>query len=279
MQNQKDQTFLSSKKLGLDVDSFLKHLHKEVNGIKTGIDRLDSQLLGLAGFVGIIGEPKACKSTLALQIAAYNISQGNPVYFIDQENGKSRLSHRLLCHLHGLSWGELKRLPNVGELYSRLSQLPLHCHFGKVDMPDIEAAVDKMMKGYPGKKALVVVDSLQSVARNLSDLRMSVDQWLLDLDALKLKYDGQLTILIICEKRRGAYGAASVDSAKESGRIEYKIEQQLDLRNQDGQIIIECTLNRDGPKGVQVPLVKVLKNPANEHSFTFRLEQEEELKI
>ena len=65
------------------------------------------------------------------------------------------------------------------------------------------------------------------------------------------------------------------DEAKESGRIEYKIEQQLDLRNQDGQIIIECTLNRDGPKGVQVPLIKVLKNPANEHSFTFRLQEEE----
>ena len=59
----------------------------------------------------------------------------------------------------------------------------------------------------------------------------------------------------------------------------FRSEQQLDLRNQDGQIVIECTLNRDGPKGVQVPLVKVLKNTANEHSFTFRLEQEEELKI
>lgn len=250
-------------------------MRKESNGIKTGIDRLDSQLLGLAGFVGIIGEPKACKSTLALQIAAYNASQGNPVYFIDQENGKTRLSHRLLCHLHNLSWGELKQASNAGELYKQLSQLPLHCHFGKVDMENIEFAVDNMLQMYKNKRALLVVDSLQSVARNLSDLRMSIDQWLLDLDALKLKHDGQLTIIIICEKRRGAYGVATADSAKESGRIEYKIEQQLDLRNQDGQIIIECTLNRDGPKGVQVPLVKVLKNPANEHSFTFRLREEE----
>jgi hypothetical protein len=275
MQELKDQTFLSNLRLGLDVDRFLRGLHKEVNGIKTGIDRLDSQLLGLAGFVGIIGEPKACKSTLALQIAAYNASQGNPVYFIDQENGKSRLSQRLLCNLHNLSWGELKRLPNAGRLYEQLSQLPLYCHFGKADIETIDFAVHDMFSKHKNKHALLIVDSLQSVARNLTDLRMSIDQWLLDLDGLKLKYDGQLTIIIICEKRRGAYGVAATDSAKESGRIEYKIEQQLDLRNQDGQIIIECTLNRDGPKGVQVPLIKMLKNPANEHSFTFRLQEEE----
>lgn len=277
MQELKDQTFLSSKLLGHDVEKFLKHMHKEVSGVKTGIDRLDAQLLGLAGFVGIIGEPKSCKSTLALQIAAHNACQGNPVYFIDQENGRTRLSHRLLCHLNDMSWGEVKRTPNVGELYQQLSRLPFYCHFGRVEMPDIEMAVDKMIERHQNKKAVLVIDSLQSVARNLSDLRMSIDQWLLDLDALKLKHDGQLTIIIICEKRRGAYGAASVDSAKESGRIEYKIEQQLDLRNQDGQIIIECTLNRDGPKGAQVPLVKVLKYGDNEHSFTFRLQEEEGL--
>jgi len=276
MQELKDQTFLSSLRLGHDVDKFLRSLRKEISGIMTGLDRLDNQLKGLAGFVGIIGEPKACKSTLALQIAAYNASQGNSVLFVDQENGKMRLSQRLLCNLHGISMGQLRQLRNVGELYEQLSQLPLHFHFGKVDIETIDYAIDSLMMQNKGKPVLLIVDSLQAVARNV-EIRTSIDQWLLDLDTLKLKYDGQLTIIVISEKRRGAYGVASVDSAKDSGRVEYKVEQLLDLRNQEGQIIIECTVNRDGPKGAKVPLNKELQDPENEHSFTFTLNEEERI--
>lgn len=272
MQDPKVQTSLSNLRLGLDVDKFLNSLNKKVIGVETGISRLDKSLSGLAGFVGIIGEPKACKSTLAMQIAAYNaVELGNPVYFVDQENGKTRLSKRLICHLNGVSWTDLHNNKDAGELYQQLSEHPLYCHFGRVDMDLIQQGVSEMFKMHPSKRGLLIIDSLQSVAKTLTDLRMSIDQWLLDLDELKLKYDGQLTIIVICEKRRGTYGTASVDSAKESGRIEYKVEQQLDLRNEDGMIIIECTLNRDGPKGIKVPLVKNLQFFGRDESFTFKL--------
>ena len=279
MQNPKDQTSLFNRRLGLDPEKFLKSIRQEFSGIKTGIDKIDRQLLGLAGFVGIIGEPKACKSTLALQIAAHNACEGNPVYFIDQENGRARLARRLLCLLTGSTWSEIKFMDRLSETYEKLSRLPLYFHFGSVDISDVTVAVDAMIEAHPGKRAIVVVDSLQGVARNLADMRISIDQWLLDLDGLKLKHDGLLTVIIICEKKRGAYGMASIDAAKESGRIEYKLEQQLDLRNQNGQIILECTLNRDGPKGMHVSLTKVLKNPANENSFTFQLAEEETLNV
>jgi hypothetical protein len=252
-------------------------MSQQVIGVETGLARLDKSLGGLPGFFSIIGEPKSNKSTFALQIAVHNAKMGNPVLFVDQENGRARTARRLLCHLHKESWSDLRKRPELGELYQGLSKLPLYFHFGKVEASDIDQAIDAMLALHPNKRAIVVIDSLQSVARNLSDLRMSVDQWLLDIEALKLKYDGKVAIGIVCEKRRGTYGEASIDAAKESGRIEYKTELQLDMRNAGEQVIIECTINRDGPRGVKVPVVKVLKNENDERSFCFKLEQDEDI--
>lgn len=275
--HQVETSFLSNRKLGLDTDKFLNRITRKIVGVQTGIEKLDKQLLGLAGFFAILGEPKACKSTFAMQLALYNASIGNPVFFIDQENGKQRLTERILCNLHRETWSSVRQMGGIREKHQALSELPLYMNFGQISMDEIRSSVEEMLRLHPGKRGLVIVDSLQSVARNLSDLRMSVDQWLLDLDALKLDYDGQISIGIICEKRRGTYGEASIDAAKESGRIEYKVEQQLDMRNTGDQIIIECTLNRDGPKGSKVALRKCLKDGNNEHSFTFKLEAEQGL--
>jgi len=269
-------SFLSNKRLGLDTDTFIERINKKIVGVETGIKKLDVELGGLAGFFAILGEPKACKSTFAMQLALHNAALGNPVFFIDQENGKQRLTERILCNRHNETWKTVRYMEELREKHAQLSELPLYLTFGKTEMADIEASVAEMLRIHPGKRGLIIVDSLQSVARNLTDLRMSVDQWLLDLDALKLKYDGQISIGIICEKRRGTYGEATVDAAKESGRIEYKVEQQLDMRNTGDRIIIECTLNRDGPRGLKVPLRKKLKDN-NEHSFTFALEAEKGL--
>lgn len=278
MAHPQEASFLSNRKLGLDTDKFMNRINRKVVGIQTGIKKLDEKLQGLAGFVSILGEPKACKSTFVMQLALFNAKElGNPVFFIDQENGKQRLTERILCNLHEQSWSSVRRMEGLRERHQDLSKLPLYMNFGKTEMPEIEMAIEEMLRLHPGKRALIIVDSLQSVARNLADLRMSVDQWLLDLDALKLKFDGQICIVIICEKRRGTYGEASVDAAKESGRIEYKVEQQLDMRNTGDEIIIECTLNRDGPRGMKVPLRKHFKDPSDEHSFTFKLEAIQEL--
>lgn len=277
MAQPQETSFLSNRKLGLDTDKFMNRISRKIVGVQTGIEKLDKQLLGLAGFFAILGEPKACKSTFAMQLALYNAKIGNPVFFIDQENGKQRLTERILCNLHGESWSSVRAMEGLREKHASLSKLPLYMQFGQINMDEIRSSVEEMLRLHPGKRGLVIVDSLQSVARNLADLRMSVDQWLLDLDAMKLQYDGQLSIGVICEKRRGTYGEASVDAAKESGRIEYKVEQQLDMRNTGEQIIIECTLNRDGPRGMKVPLRKTLKDGNNEHSFTFKLEAEQGL--
>jgi replicative DNA helicase len=276
-QLQQEVSSLSKRKLGLNIEAFLRYISQQVTGIQTGLTRLDKQLGGLPGFWSIVGEPKSNKSTFALQIAAYNATIGNPVLFIDQENGRHRTERRLMCHLNNESWSSLHKMQGLREKYNNLSKLPLYFHFGKVSSDEIRSTIVEIMELHPDKKVTVIIDSLQAVARNLSDMRLSVDQWLQDIEALKLEFDAKVSIGIICEKRRGTYGEASVDSAKESGRIEYKTEMQLDMRNSDGQVIIECTINRDGPRGVRVAVTKVLKNTQDERSFCYKLRQDEDI--
>lgn len=266
---------LSSKRLGNDVDAFLRYMRKEKSGLSTGLKRLDQKLLGLAGFVALVGEPKACKSTLAMQIALHNASNGIPVYFVDQENGRRRLAKRMLCNRLDATWTTLPQEGGLGEAYASLSELPFYLHCGKLPFEQLQTDVDELFSFHPQSPGLLVIDSLQAMASKAESMRASVDELLIGLDQLKLAYDGRLTILVVCEKRRGVYGEAAIDAAKESGRIEYKVEQQLDLRNSaDGSaVIVECTANRDGPKGIVVPLKKVCKDPSNESSFLFKLEE------
>ncbi|NDG29305.1 hypothetical protein EB118_04280 [bacterium] len=56
MSQQDQANSLFNKRLGQDVDKFMHNVSRKVSGIQTGIEKLDRQLLGLAGFVSIIGE-------------------------------------------------------------------------------------------------------------------------------------------------------------------------------------------------------------------------------
>ena len=66
-------------------------------GIVSGINCLDSYLLGLGGMVNIQGETSSCKSVLGLQIVLYNLKQGVPCLMVDKENGDGRVITSLLC--------------------------------------------------------------------------------------------------------------------------------------------------------------------------------------
>lgn len=269
---------LSSKRLGQKPDIFLKILRSQSSGLPTGLPEVDRQLLGLRGLVGILGEPKCCKSTLALQVAAHNARRGIPAYIVDRENGKDRITRRLLCQLFNVSAIELNKLPDekIKDMLGKLGELPIFVTNDTLSFDQIDSDIEALFSKEP-EHVLLIVDSLQSLPQNLEDIRLSVDDWLLRLDALKLRYSGHLTILITVEKSRAAYGMASRFGGKESGRIEYKLEQQLDLRLSDSGegVILECTLNRDGAAGMQVGLRKVYKNDHDPNSFLFRLTAEE----
>jgi hypothetical protein len=161
-------------------------------------------------------------------------------------------------------------------MLGKLGELPIFVTNDTLSFDQIDSDIEALFSKEP-EHVLLIVDSLQSLPQNLEDIRLSVDDWLLRLDALKLRYSGHLTILITVEKSRAAYGMASRFGGKESGRIEYKLEQQLDLRLSDSGegVILECTLNRDGAAGMQVGLRKVYKNDHDPNSFLFRLTAEE----
>ncbi len=267
-----------------DFSLFMDWTDQVTHGIKSGIQALDKEVRGLQGIVGVVGGPKACKSTLVLQIALHNAMQGNPILFVDRENSRSLMYQRLMCNLYGYSWDQFKKLPREKriESFTNLQKYPFQLMTTPFTMTSLEAQVDAMMSSVPAKgHAVLVLDSLHKLPMQLDNMRMSVDSWLLFLDHLKQKYNRKLVTLVTCEKRRGAYDEAVKDAAKESGRIEYTLEQQIDLRinQEDKSIIMECTYNRHGPSGFYVVCEPLYGSPDDEWSFLFRLREKKVLSL
>ena len=282
---QQRETFLSKFQVGAskDLAAFLDHCKAKTRGISTGLPGFDAQMRGLQGIVGILGGPKACKSTLALQVALFNAQRGNPVAIIDRENGLSHMHERMISHIHGVSWKDFTERSEAIQTraWQELSELPLGLYTGAFSMQELESWLDgEISKLSKDSHALLVLDSLHKLPMELDQMRMSVDKWLLFLDYLKLKYNRKLVIITTCEKRRGAYDEATKDGGKESGRIEYTLEQQLDMRiGDDGGIILECTYNRHGPCGDRIFLEPLYVNKADKWSFTFKLREQRSLGI
>lgn len=279
--------FLSKYQLGKpeDLQAFLAYAKRKTSGIMTGLPGIDTQFLGLRGIVALVGEPETCKSTLAMQIAIWNARAGNPVLFIDRENGQHVMEERLLANLSKQPWREIVKQP-VEEQTRRflgLYQLPLRLCTTEVNREIIQNDVEEMSTHVPEDGYMIVVlDSLQKLPMSLDNIRGSIDDWLLFLDNLKKIYKRKLVILITCEKKRGSYGEASIDAGKESGRIEYTVEQQFDMRRErddngkpiGNDIFIECTKNRHGPRGRTIVLQRVIKGPSDDWDFTFELKEQ-----
>lgn len=272
---------LAEKKLGRNPKQFLSYIKRETTGITTGIRMIDRQLMGLKGLVGLLGEPKSCKSTLLLQIAAHNATLGNPVYVVDRENGSFRLTKRLLCYLSGRSWWSLKRANDSSIIrgLEKVSTLPLYVDNDEVTFEEITQIVSSLREEYPNKRVILIVDSLQAMVSDHKNERGDIDGWLVFLDGLKLKYEDILTTILSIEMNRDSYGKISKSGGKGSGRIEYKCEQLLGMSiNEKAQCIgLECLLNRDGPAHVFTQLEQVREDPNNAASFIFKLQEREEM--
>lgn len=264
--------------IGNNWNSFLSFRSRRLKGMQTGIIALDKALLGLGGVTAIQGAPGTCKSSLALQIAAYNANLGTPVIILDRENGKERFRLRLVCCHNQKSSVDVLTCSedDLANWVMPVAKLPIY-HFTDAIKPDqikdiVQQAIDTF-----NRPVLLVVDSLQAMPPLAENERMSIQYWLLALDQLKLDFEGMLTIVATSEKSRGAdnYDKASMSAAKGTGTIEYKTEVLLDLRmSKDGNLIIEVVKNRDGVANVAVDLVKVLADNKNKGSFCFRLDSE-----
>ncbi len=262
-----------------NAERLLKYARQVSFGVRSGLSGFD-KAFSLEGFVGILGEPEACKSVLALQIAIHNAVKGNLVYFVDKELGEDLFLQRLLCSASARcwdSWLALEDRPFVESYCRAVEKVPMYVNHYDSSFDVVSAEVEYLCEtAKHGQKVLLVLDSLQAVCGTSEAMRTGIDLWLEGLDRLKMKWRDTLTIITTVEKRRGTYGAATKDAGKESGRIEYKLEQQYDLRaTADNQaVIVECTKNRHGPKQGTLTFRKLFES-ASVTSFIFKLGEEQ----
>lgn len=255
---------------------YVNYHEKRVQGFSSGLGALDELLEGLTGIVGIQGAPGSCKSTLALQIAAYNASKGTPVLIVDRENGDNRFRDRLLCQVNNVELAYVKSATSeeLKELYIRIAKLPIYVETSpKIDYELIKNYLVQMYEVYK-RPMLLVVDSLQALPKAREDERMALQAWLEQLDQLKLDFEGNLVILMTSEKSRGKYESASKEAGKGTGSIEFKCEKLLDMRGLPGSnlVAIQLVKNRDGASSTRdFYLVKCLAT-AELNSFVYKLQ-------
>lgn len=261
-----------------NAERLLKYARQVSFGVRTGLQKFD-KTFSLEGFVGILGEPEACKSVLALQIAIHNAAKGNLVYFVDKELGEDLFLQRFLCCSGARCWDTIKALSDerfVKSFHIAVKQVPMYLNCYDTDFETVRDEVTWLCEvARPGQKVLLILDSLQAVCGTSDTMRTGIDLWLEGLDRLKMQWRDTLTIITTVEKRRGTYGEATKDAGKESGRIEYKLEQQFDLRaTTDNQaIIMQCTKNRHGPKDGVLRFRKLFES-SSPTSFIFKLGEE-----
>jgi replicative DNA helicase len=264
-----------------DWDAFLSFRDRKLQGVQTGVASIDRVLHGLSGVVVIQGAPGCNKSTLALQVAQHQAEQGNPSLIIDRENGRERFRLRLLCMSNRVSTVDALTCTKdtLRKYVTKIQNYPLYVCTDPIESADeISKSLAALWEKHQ-KPMLLVVDSLQAMPLIAADERLSIQEWMKQLDQLKLDWEGRLTIIVTSEKARGEggrnYSEAKLSSGKGAGGIEYKAEMVLDMRraNEGSEIIVEIVKNRDGCAGVAVRLQPVLANPSNPSSFTFKLEE------
>lgn len=195
-------------------------------------------LNGLYGVWIVQGEPAAGKSTLALQVSL-SITQQRPVLYYDYEQGADVIK----WHVHQAFSGNRKKIEQyTSRLYVRPS------------LSSLERDLEML-----GEPALIVVDSIQKVAKSVTYRRESLESWIHKLEALK-RYEHH--VIMVSEKNRAHYGTASIDGGKETGELEYAGDAMFDLMLVDPQdsslVEVHVTKNRHyHRKGMMVRLRRV----------------------
>jgi KaiC/GvpD/RAD55 family RecA-like ATPase len=272
---------LSETILDKNWGGFLDYLARRLKGVATGIPELDDYLLGLGAVVLLQGETGSNKSTLALQIMHHQLTKGAAGIILDCENGRSRLCMRLLCQANRISETDIKVARTSMETLKRyrkpLVGLPLHVYTEPPkDLEAIGAVVDEAMQIYEGRHIVLLVDSVQAMPRLADEGNVSIEMYMGFFDQLKLRHEGRLTILVVSEINRAAYGQEQgLGAGKGSNSLEFKAETVFDMREdkaQPGVIKLKVAKHRDGQKGATFFLKKVMAEEENQTSFVFLLE-------
>jgi archaellum biogenesis ATPase FlaH len=231
--------------------------------LPTGIAAIDGPWRGGIGMGkrwGILGAPGAGKTTWAIQLAHRFAQQGVPVFYIANDEPREGLLIRM-GQQSGLYRGMLEQgVPETKEaLIDRLRGLPL-----MILDPDedegvtIPSVVERLRQDYPSGPGVVVVDSLQTMARMVTpDVAESPREKVNAILAqCKIGARGsKLLFILLSEMNRGAYRmkgespTEDIAAGKESGDIEYGVDAMCLLRNvpkQKGLVKVEWPKARMG---------------------------------
>jgi hypothetical protein len=156
---------------------------------------------GIIGMWAVASEAGVGKSTLAVQVAV-DYGRFGPVLYYDMENGPQVMLYRVG-----------KRFKGDIEIARKATR--------RIYFRESIKTLNEDLRALKGQKCLIVVDSLQKLPASVEHRRGHLDAWVHRFERLKKK--GHM-ILLISEKSREEYGAATLRGFKETGEIEYSAD-------------------------------------------------------
>ena len=231
---------------------------KAVLGLSTGIQRLDNIISGLnAGLYLLAAGPGVGKTTLALQVAATVARQGAPVVYLTFENSPQNMVMKSVCAWGGINTKDITRgyadmralrqaaqewQPEVGERLAMIEGT------GRLSVAQVRAMALRAMNRFKAEQCLIVVDYLQLWAKASEELerrrdtRERVEVMGNMLRELAVRLDSPVLAIANQNRAEGRYsggGAASLDSLKESGDLEYMADVAMFLTKDEKKPITE----------------------------------------
>ncbi len=220
-----------------------KNIGRQVLGVPTGFQKMDSSMNGIRGINIMGGQPKAGKSCFFMQVSTEAARRGMPVIYYDFENGREKIYMRTLCRLSRLSEDELRRPDLPGDAQKRLDSAReelrgLLRYFRVVTdrklSPDVmRRQIDFIKHETRLDMCLVIIDSLHKLPfKNLSERRTGIDEWLRIMESIR--DEQKVAFLVISELSRAGEGGYNrmpdLGSFKESGDIEYSADNAIILQ-------------------------------------------------